>query len=358
MRDNGTYVLLKLYLEENIMKRMGAVFAVVALATAFAVVGCATGGGGRADPDARFTVDLSTLPAIRNVEPFTKQWDQFMVDISGLPVDVSEFRRITVRLRALDANGNNITSWGANGVTRLIVDTTGYTHGSQDDRFKNVGGNVAFVEVNTGFEGLGAISSDQGVLMGIRQRPGGLLFENNSADVSFLEITEITFHNSTAKVPEIRPIGDLGAFDLMLGDNFQWGAGYQGMVRDFNLLGGERVRTGETYTLQITYTADRDLEDYLRFGFVDTTGNGWRTLSYRQPTNVEMPDVMLPASSAGEEVTATLTINILATAGGVSSAANTFVVETGGEGRRGVPNSGVRGAVTISFSEFILTKAE
>jgi len=39
-----------------------------------------------------------------------------------------------------------------------------------------------------------------------------------------------------------------------------------------------------------------------------------------------------------------------------SAAANTLVIETIGEGRHRVFNSGVQGPVTISFSEFVLTK--
>ena len=342
------------------MKRFGVVIAIVALVAAFAVIGCVSTGGGKGSNDERYTVDLSTLPAIRNTQPFAQIHDQLMIDLSGLPIDVSQFRRVTIRLRAFDARNNIITGWNANGVSRLILDTTGYTQGTNEARFKNLGGNVALMEVNTGFEGLGAISSNEGVLMGIRSKPAalGLLIENNSNEVRFIEITEITFHNGTAKAPEIRPIGDLGAFELLLRDNFQYGAGYQGQIRGFNLLGGARLAANETYTLKMTYTASRDLEQPLRFGFVDTSGNGWRPLSYRQPTGSEMPDVTVPASRANQEVTHTVTITLLLNAGGSSPAANTLIVETGGAGTRGRANSGERGAVSINFTEFVLTKVE
>jgi len=74
------------------------------------------------------------------------------------------------------------------------------------------------------------------------------------------------------------PPGNLGAFELTLKDNFLYGNGYQGLVRDYNMLNGHRLRKGEAYTLKVTYTASRDLENDLLVGFVDMAGGRWNSL--------------------------------------------------------------------------------
>jgi len=150
--------------------------------------------------------------------------------------------------------------------------------------------------------------------------------------------------------------GNLGAFELTLRDNFFYGNGYQGLVRERNLLNDHKLRKDETYTLKVTYTVDRDLENDLLVGFVDTAGGKWITLSYTQKA-IEPPNVILGrASKAGEEVSSEVTISILKGARTSSATANTLVIETLGQGKHRSRNSGVQGPVTISFSEFVLTK--
>jgi glyoxylase-like metal-dependent hydrolase (beta-lactamase superfamily II) len=152
------------------------------------------------------------------------------------------------------------------------------------------------------------------------------------------------------------PPGNLGAFELTLKDNFLYGNGYQGLIRDRYLLNGHRLRKGEVYTLKVTYTATRDLENDLLVGFVDMAGGRWKTLSYTQKA-IEPPNVILGhASKAGEEVSSEVTISIETNASISTPAANTLVLETIGQGRHRSSNSGVQGPETIFFSEFVLSK--
>ncbi|MDR0444172.1 MAG: MBL fold metallo-hydrolase [Treponema sp.] len=152
------------------------------------------------------------------------------------------------------------------------------------------------------------------------------------------------------------PPGNLGAFEIVLWDNFLYGNGYQAYVQNRNMLNGYRLKKGDTYTLKVTYTASRDLEKELLAGFVDVTGGKWKTLSYTQKA-IEPPNVILGhASKAGEVVSSEVTISIVTAAGISTAAANTLVLETLGQGRHKSRNSGVQGPVTISFTEFVLTK--
>jgi len=147
------------------------------------------------------------------------------------------------------------------------------------------------------------------------------------------------------------------AFTLVLEDNFEYGNGYQGMVRRPDLMNGHRIRTGETYTLKITYSVSRDMENDLAIGFADTTpaANYWKALSWNQRGD-EPPTVTIPASKAGEVVSAEVTITIVAAASGSSPAANMLIFDTVGAGRKGSKGSGVQGPITISFTEFVFAK--
>jgi hypothetical protein len=147
--------------------------------------------------------------------------------------------------------------------------------------------------------------------------------------------------------------GNLGAFSLVLEDNFQWGITYQGILAQPNMLGGHRIAARETYTLRVTFTASRDLEENLQIIFVDTTerGNWWTELS----RNNERTQIPTPIR-AGQPVTATLTITTTARSTATEAAANSLVFMTEGQGRRGTAGSGVRGPVTLNFTEFVLTR--
>jgi hypothetical protein len=148
--------------------------------------------------------------------------------------------------------------------------------------------------------------------------------------------------------------GDLGAVELMLRDNFQYGEGYQGVMTDKRLFNGYKIIPGESYTLKITYTASRDLEDVVEAGLVDTTpaANYWKALTWVGDEGM----AQLPKSKAGEVVSATLKFTTVAQATGTSGPANALVFITKGEGRKGAAGSGKQKAVTLSFTEFVFTK--
>jgi len=156
--------------------------------------------------------------------------------------------------------------------------------------------------------------------------------------------------------------GDFGAFDLQLKDNFQYGEGYQGIISESRLMNGHQIVPGESYTLKITYTTTRDLEDVVQVALVDTTPQAyrqyWGPLSYRDGAGDGDPDGMaqIKKTKAGEVVSATITFNITSKASGKGAAANALVFQTKGEGKPGVSGSGKQKSVTLKFTEFVFTQ--
>jgi hypothetical protein len=157
-----------------------------------------------------------------------------------------------------------------------------------------------------------------------------------------------------AKAPKPGIGGDLGALDLILKDNFQYGDGYQGVMTDKRLFNGHKIASGENYTLKITYTASRDLEDVVEVGLVDTTpaANYWKALTWVGDEGM----AQLPKSKSGEKVSATLKFTTVTQATGASGPANALVFITRGEGRKGAAGSGKQKAVTLNFTEFVFTQ--
>jgi len=156
--------------------------------------------------------------------------------------------------------------------------------------------------------------------------------------------------------------GDFGALDLQLKDNFQYGDGYQGIFSESRLMNGHQIVPGESYTLKITYTTTRDLEDVVLVALVDTTPQAyrqyWGPLSYRDGAGDGDPDGMaqIKQSKAGEVVSATITFNITSKASGKGAAANALVFLTKGEGKPGSAGSGKQKSVTLKFTEFVFTQ--
>ena len=148
--------------------------------------------------------------------------------------------------------------------------------------------------------------------------------------------------------------GDLGAFAFDLKDNFQYGDGYQGVFADKRLFNGHKIVPGEKYTLKITYAANRDLEDVLMVGLVDTTpaANYWKALSWIGDEGM----AELPKSKAGEKISKTIKFATVAQATGVSGTANALVFVTKGAGIKGTAGSGKMKTVTLNFTEFVFTE--
>jgi hypothetical protein len=160
---------------------------------------------------------------------------------------------------------------------------------------------------------------------------------------------------------EEKPIGgDLSPMEIRLADNFEYGDNYQAVIADKRLFNGHKIVPGEKYTLKITYTASRDLENVVEVGLVDTTpsANYWGALSFRNGADTGAPDGMavLPKSKKDEKVTATIKLTTTAAATGTSGLANALVFGTKGAGRKGTKGSGVQKAVTLTCTEFVFTK--
>jgi len=156
-----------------------------------------------------------------------------------------------------------------------------------------------------------------------------------------------------------KPIGgDLSAEikEINLVDNFEYGDGYQAMLTNKSLFNGHKIVPGETYTLKITYTASRDLEDIVEVGLVDpsSAANYWRSLSWDDAKDIEM--VKLPKSKAGETVSATIKMTTIASATSAAASCNALTFQTKGAGTKGSKGSGKQKAVKFTVTEFVFTK--
>jgi len=158
--------------------------------------------------------------------------------------------------------------------------------------------------------------------------------------------------------------GDLSPMEVRLIDNFEYGDNYQAVIADKRLFNGHKIVPGETYTLKITYTASRDLENVVEVGLVDTTPSAykpyWGALSFKDGADTGAPDGMavLPKSKKDEVVSATITLKTTQTASGASSLANALVFGSKGAGRKGSKGSGVQKAVTLNCTEFVFTEVK
>jgi hypothetical protein len=156
-----------------------------------------------------------------------------------------------------------------------------------------------------------------------------------------------------AKAPPKTVGGNLGAQEIILQDNFEYGDGYQAVFSDTRLFNGLRIGKGEKYTLKITYSASRDLEDDVMVGLVDTSpaASYWKPLSWSGDGMA-----MIKKTKAGEVVSTTLNFTTLDQATSASAPANALVFVTKGAGKKGTKGSGVQKPVTFKVTEFVFTK--
>jgi len=163
-----------------------------------------------------------------------------------------------------------------------------------------------------------------------------------------------------AKAPPKTVGGNLGAMELILVDNFQYGEGYQCILTDNRLFNGHQISAGETFVLKITYSTSRDLEDVVQVGLVDPSpaANYWKALSWNSNAKDGDPDGMqtIKQSKAGETVTAEITLKTTESATGTSNACNALVFQTKGEGVQGTKGSGKMKPVTFNVTEFVFSQ--
>jgi len=181
------------------MKKLGVVLAVLAIV---ALVGCGSGttggaaasGGGSAAP---FKVDLSKLAKVKNDKPFSKAWDDLLIELpaSALPSDFSKYTRFTITAKYFDASGTEIEQQDSQCIVSMIYDLKGDIRGPS----MGPGPNTPVKEFNVGgFSGL--IHKDRGIRVTFSQAPQAVLFQNNSGSkVAFIEMTSMVFHNGDYK---------------------------------------------------------------------------------------------------------------------------------------------------------------
>jgi hypothetical protein len=175
------------------MKKIGIVLAIVVGLTF--IVGCASKPPAEPAPaaaagPASYSVDINSLPIKRNAKAFTKNYDDLLIEFPKFPVDVTQFKRITINAKYFDAAGKEISQGDSNAMVVLVYDPKGDIRGPE----MGPGKNTPLKEFNVGGAS-GLVSGEKGVRINLSQQPGAILFQNSNVNVKFIEVTEITFHN-------------------------------------------------------------------------------------------------------------------------------------------------------------------
>jgi len=172
------------------MKKLGVILSILVI---FVLIGCASSGGGGGGAAASgndaepYSIDLSTLRNVRNQSPFTKQYDNLIILLPTIPVNLTGYQRVTIRAKYFNADGEEIEQGDGNAMVSLFYETGA-------DIFSDGSSNVVIKEFNVGGYS-GTVSTDRGVRMRLKQNPGGILLQNSDTIVKFIELTEVTFHN-------------------------------------------------------------------------------------------------------------------------------------------------------------------
>ena len=176
------------------MKKIGIVL--LAFVVALALLGCPSQPPPAAPAPAAaaaltsYSVDINSLPLKRNAKAFTKNYDDLLITFPTFPVDVTQFKRVTINAKYFDASGKEIAQGDSNAMVVLIYDPKGDIRGPE----MGPGKNTPLKEFNVGGAS-GAVSGEKGTRINLTQQPGAILFQNSNANVKFIEVTEITFHN-------------------------------------------------------------------------------------------------------------------------------------------------------------------
>jgi hypothetical protein len=146
-----------------------------------------------------------------------------------------------------------------------------------------------------------------------------------------------------------------GAFKLVLNDNFKYGVGYEGLVQSKDMVQKiGKFSAGDKFTLEIEFTASRDLEQALEIGL--SSRNTW-TWERKDTWEGEISEMYsIENVKKNKPVTAKFDLEALHDSPRGDRAANTIVFFTDGAGIPRKAGSGVKKPVTLKFTKFVLTK--
>ena len=183
------------------MKKISIILAIVIALTL--VAGCASSGdsgssggaaksGGAADLKP-YSVDLKTLPFVRNARPFTRKWDDLIIPFPDFPVDVTKYTRVTITCKYYDELGAEIEQSDTKAMVSFLYDAKSKDRGPD----MGPGGNAPLKELNVGgYSGL--VNKDKGVRVILKKAPEVIILQNCDDIVKFIELTSIVFHTKTA----------------------------------------------------------------------------------------------------------------------------------------------------------------
>ncbi|MCL2186066.1 MAG: hypothetical protein FWB86_09485 [Treponema sp.] len=204
------------------MKKLGIILAILVV---LSFAGCASSGGGGGGGEPPFIVDLSTLTqlriidqsnssvaepvqGLRNIVPFTRNWQGMVIKFPENFVDVSKYQRVTVTLRYFNSSGEELAPRDSMGMLVFIYDIKGDWHGPE----MGAGPNTPLKEMNVG--GFSAmVSTERGSRHGMNRAPEAIFIQKaQDPNVAFIELSGVIFHNANFKfdAPQLQGKGPEG----------------------------------------------------------------------------------------------------------------------------------------------------
>ena len=170
----------------------------IALVAVLALAGCKKKENAAASPGKihEVKVDLSTLPLTINPQEFTKSWEDLAIVFPPWDenIDWSYLTRVRIKAKYYWDDMEEIDPSDGLGMVTLVYDVNGDWRGPE----MGPGPNTPLKQMNVGGAS-GTIHTDRGSRMFLDRAPGMILFQNSNVNVSFIEVTEITFFRRPAE---------------------------------------------------------------------------------------------------------------------------------------------------------------
>jgi len=150
-----------------------------------------------------------------------------------------------------------------------------------------------------------------------------------------------------------------GDLTLVLTGNFEYGDGYQLNFEPPELFAGDKVKQGDVYTLELSFTGSRDLlaeEGFIGMGIVDRVTNYWNPLTW--PNGGDQEEIETRALMAGV-TDVKLTFTALKTSPGTAPNYNSLNMQFKSPSDKAASgNSGTYNPhpLTLTVTKFIFTK--